>query len=654
MSSHRITFAFAVALLGGGCAQNAFLELQILLPPNPPGERWFAQVQARDERTPGFEREWSEAESLPSTPLGSVAAWNCISVQSLREGSLRLRVRFCRTEDCTGPEDASPPERLYDVERPFYIGARTSLRVTIPRVPVCAAADEACTEAPGVCLDGRCACHDAADCPAGLECVADVGCVEQIDRCSVEGCTDDDGATTFCTESGRHFCEQQPHVVRDIDRACDCETVEVCGNGVDDDCDGLVDNGRPETCDGADDDCDGSVDEGLDLDEDGYSWCPTAPGPEDCDDADPDARPDLGEDPCDGVDNDCDPGTIDGADCTASEVCSPPEGCVEITCATRPELCGPGQFCDESSEPPSCAPMDMTCLNPAFRCAEGMVCNPATADCVSPMPDGSSCDFDAECASEQCISTRALRLSPMHTMAADGLCGRTCCGDDDCLAGEACWVSGSGVGACVAQSVLEMGALGPPVSPACVRDADCAAGETCSIARDDAYEIENRTHLACTAPLAAPACDTIECLFSGGECIDDVCRRQACSGADDCWTGICVGGNCTNACGSTADCRVGACVYGRAMIDGRFDVVRLCSQSTAGAGTAGEPCDTDDACRDGACLDARGAAPSGSGECADACCSDRQCAESQQCRVAFRDGQFETRCLPRPRFGRTP
>ncbi len=39
--------------------------------------------------------------------------------------------------------------------------------------------------------------------------------------------------------------------------------MEVCFDGVDNDCDGLVDEGVPETCNGLDDDCDGRVDNGV-------------------------------------------------------------------------------------------------------------------------------------------------------------------------------------------------------------------------------------------------------------------------------------------------------------------------------------------------------------------------------------------------------
>ncbi len=110
-------------------------------------------------------------------------------------------------------------------------------------------------------------------------------------------------------------------------------------NGVDDDCDGVVDEGTngydddgdgqtedggdcndadpntytgaPEVCDGIDNDCDGVIDEGTpcyDDDGDGYSEVDG-----DCDDTDPNSYPGAPELP-DGKDNDCDGIADEGTD----------------------------------------------------------------------------------------------------------------------------------------------------------------------------------------------------------------------------------------------------------------------------------------------------------------------------------------------------
>ncbi|MEE2830338.1 MAG: MopE-related protein [Myxococcota bacterium] len=98
----------------------------------------------------------------------------------------------------------------------------------------------------------------------------------------------------------------------------------------DEDCNDLDPSVHPEAgelCDGVDNDCDGNVDEGYDEDGDGWNSCGD---PGDCDDLDAGSYPGAVEE-CEGVDNDCDgevdegcpedadgDGYIEGEDCDDS------------------------------------------------------------------------------------------------------------------------------------------------------------------------------------------------------------------------------------------------------------------------------------------------------------------------------------------------
>jgi len=103
----------------------------------------------------------------------------------------------------------------------------------------------------------------------------------------------------------------------DVDGIADCQDTEEC-DGLDNDGDGDVDEGYPdsdfdgladcvgeERCDGQDNDGDGEVDEGFDQDGDGVTSCEG-----DCDDTNALAAPGVEEVLADGLDNDCD-GSVD-------------------------------------------------------------------------------------------------------------------------------------------------------------------------------------------------------------------------------------------------------------------------------------------------------------------------------------------------------
>ena len=201
-------------------------------------------------------------------------------------------------------------------------------------------------------LEGDCNDDDSGISPVADEIAdgVDQDCDELIDEgtdvydddgdCFCEG----DEDTSDCTGSSSEICDVDALQVGDCNddnSAVYPGAVEVA-NGVDDDCDGVIDEGSDgydddgdgytelagdcddtdplvspigiEVCgDGLDNDCDSYVDgEDDDTDEDGDGFSACEGDEQDCDDEDEDIHPDADE-VCDEVDNDCD-GDIDGDD----------------------------------------------------------------------------------------------------------------------------------------------------------------------------------------------------------------------------------------------------------------------------------------------------------------------------------------------------
>ncbi|MCB9763486.1 MAG: putative metal-binding motif-containing protein [Alphaproteobacteria bacterium] len=127
--------------------------------------------------------------------------------------------------------------------------------------------------------------------------------------CGDKDATSTDDSTTPADDTsseGDDTGETQPPQDQDRD-----------GHYDDEDCndnDYSVFPGAPERCNGIDNDCDGAVDEDFDADGDGYLHALTCPDGDDCDDNDPDIHPGAEEIPYDDIDQDCDGADLLDAD----------------------------------------------------------------------------------------------------------------------------------------------------------------------------------------------------------------------------------------------------------------------------------------------------------------------------------------------------
>ncbi|MEZ4406665.1 MAG: DUF4114 domain-containing protein [Polyangiales bacterium] len=411
--------------------------------------------------------------------------------------------------------------------------------------------------------------------------------------------------------------------------ACTAPTpgTEVC-DGMDNDCDGLVDENippqacapadlrcgpgmavcvggrfvctaptpRPEICDGMDNDCDGTVDNGvpdggtcgsnIGVCRAGTNVC--RGGRYVCEGA-TEGTPEV----CNNLDDDCD-GFVDednpggGAACNTDAMGNPICGNGTLRCREgtlrcegavgRREICNcidddcdgmvdedaPGEnaLCPGGGRCVSCQ-CRTPCLPGEFPCSVGLVCN-ADNLCVPPMCGSEVCRNDQICVNNRCVEQ---------------------CETVTCPSGEVCTVR-DGRAICVEDSCYGTGCQGTQIcrQGACVNNGcastTCPSGTFCRPRADGSAE-------------CVGSCATVRCpegqSCTAGACVANPCQGVRCSAGLTCQVvagrGTCVADPCAN---------VGA-RPGRVCVDGQL-VDDPCSGVTCPAGA-------NVVCRNGQCVD---------------------------------------------------
>ncbi|RME52577.1 hypothetical protein D6783_04310 [Candidatus Woesearchaeota archaeon] len=343
-------------------------------------------------------------------------------------------------EDCDG-QDLSCSQSCTDNDNDGYGSqassqcAQTGLDCNDADAAVNPGATELCTNGKDDDCDGSVDCDDA-DCFAACQTCTDT-CTSLGKAC---------GLWTICNElQNCGTCPQGQSCNANGECVNECvptHAFEICGNSVDEDCDGTI----LETCS-----C-----QAFDQDADGYSTfdqskCPAPPGGADCDDTNPAINPGAADicgngidENCQGGDRECSCIDEDGDGYFAQDpiFCPNPAGgadCDDTNPAINPGVAGPYCSCPAN-------PSEEVCGNDVDE-----DCSGAAAGCTT-CSDGT---FDGECNTKGEVCDAQTNTLTFNCDLCQNACGTGfICENNACVPTTGTCTDGTPSGACNAQHEL--------------------------------------------------------------------------------------------------------------------------------------------------------------------------------------------------------